>query len=505
MSSIRLHWFPSSYSLALGKFRLHGQKLLRVLPYFIFPITAAVALFLLTPDIVARAGFSYALSFYLILIGATTVIAGPLPATVTTICIILMLTLESLVMPDPIVAFDYGHLMVIGLFGTMIPYLHTQTSTHQSQIARSEQYFRKLTEQSVHPVILKDAQGKILFTSPSIKSLLGHKHSDFLGNSIIRHVHPKDKKAFKRFYGKMFQTPTRQDAIEVRMKTSDGSWIWVRNHVVNLLYTDGIEAIVGTLQDITEQKAHDYHRQKILKREQKARLTAEEAVRARDEFLSIASHELKTPLSTILLQLQSTLRHILTQSLADFSGEKLVKSLTIAELQSKRLASLIKDLLNVSLISTGKIELDKEHADLTELVSSLVDRMNDQAELAKTPLSLKVHGPIDVHIDVVRIEQCITNLITNAIKFGNKKPIDIEVKKHRSNATITVTDQGVGIDKDLQELIFERFRRANSDEKIKGLGIGLFIAKRIAIAHGGDVSVSSKPSKGSTFTVTLPV
>lgn len=243
----------------------------------------------------------------------------------------------------------------------------------------------------------------------------------------------------------------------------------------------------------------------IITSERKAKEEAQEAIRARDEFLSIASHELKTPLTTIILRIQSTLDSILNQSLASFSGEKLVSSLNIAHDQTRRLQNLIKDLLNFSLITTGKLHLELKEENLTELVKSVVNRFEDHLTLAGCSLKLDAGEDIKGLWDQVRLDQAFSNLLTNSIKYGEGSPIEITVVKDGDKAKITVADKGIGIDPRLQKTIFERFKRGTTDGKFQGLGVGLFIVKQIIEAHGGKVYVKSKLGDGSKFTLELPI
>lgn len=228
-------------------------------------------------------------------------------------------------------------------------------------------------------------------------------------------------------------------------------------------------------------------------------------VKARDEFLSIASHELRTPLTSMLLQIQRAVYNIQNVSLANFSVQHLLTMLESVEQQSKRLTRMINDLLNVSLITTGRMELEVEEADLVELTRGVVARFSEELEKNTIPFTFTSDTSITIHGDKLRIEQVLSNLITNAIKYGNNQPITLSVFKRGNHAEIKVKDNGIGIPKDKQKLIFERFRRANDGMDIQGLGIGLYITYQIVKAHEGSIQVDSKPGNGTTFTIKLPL
>jgi PAS domain S-box-containing protein len=219
-----------------------------------------------------------------------------------------------------------------------------------------EKLFRSLVNASLQPMILKNSKGEVVFASESIKKHLQLENDLKLGKNISEHIHPEDIELHSRFLKEVLDSPGEKRSTEVRLKRGE-DWIWARNEAINLLDHKDIKAIVASFQDITTQKDIDRQKAELLEKEKRARSTAEKAVRDRDKFLSIASHELKTPLTTVLLQLQVTLRKISTQSLADFSGEELLRSLQIVEKQSQSLSTLIKDLLNVSLASIGKLTL----------------------------------------------------------------------------------------------------------------------------------------------------
>lgn len=228
-------------------------------------------------------------------------------------------------------------------------------------------------------------------------------------------------------------------------------------------------------------------------------------IRMRDEFLSIASHELKTPLTTMLLKIQMLLHNIHSVSLANFSVENLLKQLETAEDQTKRLSRMITDLLNVSLITTGKLNLELAQENLTEIVAEVCNEFAEKLEKEGYELLLHLNEPIEMSLDRIRVSQVVTNLISNAIRYGNGKPIEITVTRKNNTASIIIKDQGLGIAEEAQSKIFQLFERGNHKHDIKGLGVGLYISNQIVKAHGGKIDVTSQVDRGSTFTVTLPI
>ncbi len=231
---------------------------------------------------------------------------------------------------------------------------------------------------------------------------------------------------------------------------------------------------------------------------------AQDALQTRDEFLAIASHELRTPLTSLLLNLQLTLSRIHKLPSGQVKVETITSMIEDSEQQAYRLSRLITDLLNVSVVSTGKLILEKEDIRLLDLAKEIKKRFEIQLLRSKTNLVIK-GANVKGNWDKVRIEQVLTNLITNAIKYGKNKPILIEVKKSDNKAVITIEDKGIGIGKEDQAHIFDRFKRGVSSREYKGLGVGLYIAKQIIEAHGGKIKVKSKIGKGTTFTVELPL
>lgn len=231
---------------------------------------------------------------------------------------------------------------------------------------------------------------------------------------------------------------------------------------------------------------------------------AREAVLARDEFLSIASHELKTPLTSLTLQLQMLTRSIKPEDSIAPSPEKLAKTAAMSLQQAERLRRLTEDLLDVSRIQAHRLTLSPSRVNLAELVAETVERFGDEFARAECTLSLTLADDVVGMWDRSRIEQALVNLISNALKYAPGTPIAIGVARTHGSAQLVVQDKGPGIPLTRQARIFERFERAAS-RNISGLGLGLYIVKEIIEAHQGKIEVVSEEGRGAKFVVTLPL
>ncbi len=238
---------------------------------------------------------------------------------------------------------------------------------------------------------------------------------------------------------------------------------------------------------------------------EKARLyqRAQEAIGLRDEFLSIAAHELKTPLTTLQLQL-----NMLEKSLAGGGAEdeKPGRRVASAMRQTGRLTRLVEDLLDVSRITAGRMTLNREVCDLVEIVQDVLGSFEALAKKAGSTLKTDLpREPVRGSWDRDRIEQVIVNIISNALKYGAGKPVRVLVEVADGAARLRVTDEGMGISQQDIGRIFEQFERAVSAQHYGGLGLGLFIARQVVEAHGGEIHVASRPGRGAEFVVELPM
>lgn len=230
---------------------------------------------------------------------------------------------------------------------------------------------------------------------------------------------------------------------------------------------------------------------------------AREAVQARDEFLSVASHELKTPLTPLRLKLQA-MRKEARNAASAAEAARMVAHLDVAERQVAKLNRLIESLLDVSRISAGKLDLELEDVDLTEVVREVAGRFEPEAAQVGSEVRVVAPRPVRGRWDRMRLEQIVTNLLTNALKYGAGKPVALDVRTNGGHAHLSVRDEGIGIDSHNLSRIFDRFERAVSERHYGGLGLGLYITRQIVEALGGHISVESTPGVGSMFVVTLP-
>ncbi len=343
----------------------------------------------------------------------------------------------------------------------------------------SEKRYRSLLEMIPASIWTADRDGQVDYCNHRWRESTTMHLDQTCGTGWLQAVHPEDATRAAELWRRAVETD--EDYVgEIRLRARDGHR-WHICHVMADREPGGrVRGWVAMFADCQELKA---------------------AIEVRDEFLSIASHELRTPLSTLMLQLDSLQRTLRDLTGADDRSRHKVDS---ALRQTQRLDKLVSDLLDVSRICMGRLELDRDEVDMVELARTCVEGFGEQAKRTGTTIDFHADGVVMGRWDRMRMEQVITNLLSNAVKYGAGKPVHVSVGGDRTHATIQVRDQGIGIASEAQARIFERFERAVSSRHYGGLGIGLYVTRQIVEAHGGTIGVTSRSGEGSVFTVDVP-
>jgi PAS domain S-box-containing protein len=351
-------------------------------------------------------------------------------------------------------------------------------------LRQSEERFRLMVEAvRDYAIFLLDPEGHIASWNIGAQRLKGYSADEIIGKhfSIFypeeerRRGHPQYELARAKAEGRY-----EEEGWRIR---KDGSRFWA-NVVITAIF-DAEKRHLGftkVTRDFTEAK-----------RLRDAQL----AIQLRDEFLSIAGHELRTPLTALLMQLQSLVRF------GQIEDGRVVQRLEKAVVSAARLETLIGQMLDVSRITAGRLQLEPEHVSLDALVREVVDQFSELAAEARCEVTLRLE-PVKGFWDRLRLEQVVTNLISNAIKYGKGRPIEIETRRDGADAVLTVTDHGLGIAPEDQQRVFQRFERSRRTREYGGFGLGLWITRSIVEASGGTITVDSQPGQGATFTVRLP-
>lgn len=313
-------------------------------------------------------------------------------------------------------------------------------------------------------------------------------------------VHPDDRHGLEAAFVRAVEHRESYD-VEYRIGPS-GSPRWVRSLARAAYLADGTAyRIDGITLDITDRKRTEEDRAHLLQRERDARSETESALKTRDDFLAAASHELRNPLNALQLQLGG-LRRIARRDPAALATPAVAGRLDKTEEQITRLVRLVDTLLDVSRIKSGRLNLEYADIDLVAVARDVVRQIEPIA--GRTAIRLTAPDTITGRWDSLRVEQVLTNLLSNALKYGDGKPVDLTLAADDRTARIEVTDEGIGIPADMISRLFARFERLTPDHRRGGFGLGLWITRQVVNAFGGRIDVRSELGKGSTFCVELP-
>ena len=358
-----------------------------------------------------------------------------------------------------------------------------------NRLAEATNRFQELFHSTFEGILLH-SQGKIVDVNEPFAQMLGYTRIQLLGIKVIDLVRDLDKAVARE--AEISNTPRFSEIFLVKR---NGEQVPVEISVKQHFW-DGRAVKLVTVKNISERLAAESH--------QREKLEAEANVKLRDEFISIASHELKTPLTPIRLNNDMLLRAIRDNNFVSYTREKLTHMFEMTSKQIDRLCRLIDDMLEVSRINRGQLALSPEHFDLKELLEEVVAAFSDELKRGGTQIKLEHLQPVDVWWDRFRMEQVLVNLVRNASLYGKGNAIEISLQNAGEILRLSISDQGIGIaEKDLSR-IFQRFERAVSSKNYGGMGLGLYISDQIVKAHQGQIFVESQFGKGSVFTIQLP-
>ncbi|TFW15849.1 hybrid sensor histidine kinase/response regulator [Massilia arenosa] len=231
----------------------------------------------------------------------------------------------------------------------------------------------------------------------------------------------------------------------------------------------------------------------------------ERSLKMRDEFMSMVAHELRTPLNTLFLETQMRTLQLKRGNMAAFAKEPMELMIARDERQIQAMIRLIDDMLDVSRMRSGVLSIRPVQVEINGLVERVIGDLARRVSTAGTSVSFHpAPHAVTGWWDEFRIEQVIVNLLTNALRYGDGKPVDVRIESADDTVRVTVRDQGQGIAPEDQKRIFEPFERGKGNKVSGGLGLGLYISDQLARAHGGQLAVESKLGEGSAFSLTLP-
>lgn len=362
----------------------------------------------------------------------------------------------------------------------------SESKRFDAELREREERFRALADNISQLVWMTDERGSLTWYNRRWFEFTGTTLDEMKGWGWKKVHHPDHVARVVGKYQRHLESGEPwEDTFPLRGR--DGEYRWFLSRAQPIRDAEGrIVRWFGTNTDITAQR--------------EAEETLRQAIHLRDEFLSVASHELRTPVTALALYLEG-LKRIVDPAGIPRASEKIAGAIA----QSARLGALVESLLDVSRIALGRLRLHIEHVDLRELVAETVHRLGDIAARAHCDVRITPGAAIVGEWDRARLEQVVVNILGNAIRYGPGCPIDIELRTADGAAELTIRDRGIGISPADQRRIFGRFERAVSDRHYGGLGLGLYIARQIVEAHGGEISVSSAPGEGAAFTVRLPL
>jgi PAS domain S-box-containing protein len=372
-----------------------------------------------------------------------------------------------------------------------------------AEIDRAREQLRTILDATTAVIYLKDAGGRYLFVNRQFQEVFRLRREEVIGKMDEEVLPPPVARSLQTGDAGVLDARAPQQIEEI-IASREGARTYLSLKFPLLDAAGEPYGICCVATDITERKRAD---EALLRaREGAAReRQLQRALQARDQFITVASHELKTPLTSLELQVES-LRRLATSDPGALVSEGRIQSKcdTILK-QVERLTVLINTLLDVGKITSGRLELCREKLDLGDVVRRVLASAQDAIRRSGSRVVLEVGTPVTGMWDRPSLETAVSHVVSNAVKFGAGKPIEVNVAESDGRAILTVRDHGIGISAEDQKRIFERFERAVSERHFGGFGVGLWVARKAVEAHGGTIRIGSHEGEGSEFIVELPL
>jgi PAS domain S-box-containing protein len=359
---------------------------------------------------------------------------------------------------------------------------------------RRSAHFRSLVA-STTDLVLAFSNGQCRYASNSVLQMLGRTESAVLGDGILGFVHAEDVPALRE----VLRTAASAK-VEFRLQDAQRGWRALEANVTDLRQDRHVRGIVLNARDVTERNRIEAEREGLLTQEVQANERLRELDGLKDGFVALVSHEVRTPLTSILGYLE-----LLTD--LDLSEEQRAFT-TIIRRNSDRLLRLTNDLLFIAQIEDGQLTVERDHVDLGPIIVEALAAAAPRAKAGEVELASYEPSSLPITGDAGRLAQLLDNLVSNAVKFTPAGgSVEVDAGLAAKVVWIEVRDSGIGIDADDQERLFNKFFRtlAATRASIQGTGLGLAISKAIVQAHGGSIQVESVEGEGTTFRVELPV
>ncbi|NJN88330.1 MAG: response regulator [Leptolyngbyaceae cyanobacterium SL_7_1] len=373
----------------------------------------------------------------------------------------------------------------------------------QADLRHSEAYFRSLIENASDIIVILDRAGVVRYDSPALQSVLGYAPDQLSQHSIVEFIHPDDRFRITDQFQACLQQPGLAPLFELRFRHQDGTWRILEALCNNLLDDSVVSGVVVNLRDVTDRKQVEEF--------QRAKEAAEQANQSKSQFLANMSHELRTPLNAII-----GYSEMLQEEAIDRQQPSFITDLQRIHGAGKHLLMLINDILDLSKIEAGRMELYLESFSVTVLIQEVVNTIQPMVESNGNRLLVDCAESVGImHADLTKVRQTLFNLLSNAGKFTEQGTVTLTVERSlelRPSGVATewvrfyVSDTGIGMTPEQVERLFQAFTQADASttRKYGGTGLGLAISQKFCQMMGGEIHVTSCQGEGSTFVVRLP-